>query len=154
DAELDLVLGQPLVDLIEQEVLRLRCRIFVGEVLGSCCGSNAKPPMTAYALTVGELERRDREECLAREASWDRLGGFDKPLRVGMGGEERSERLGLAGSEVFYRTEKLQKLLAGADREAIGGVHDDVGVVVLAQMEADCHSPRPGLRVVVGDVRQ
>lgn len=54
-----------------------------------------------------------------------------------MGGKERSERLGLASCKGCQGANKLQKLLAGANREAVGGLGDNVSVVVFVHMEAD-----------------
>src|SRR5439155_17317080 len=101
-----------------------------------------------------ELERRDGEERLPRKTGRDRLGRFDKPLRVRVGREERSERLGSARREGCDRADKLEELLAGADREPVGGVCDDVGMVVLVQVEADGQPPGTGPSwIVVGDGR-
>ena len=53
----------------------------IREILGPCFGADAKPPVTAHAGGVGELERRDGEESFPRETGRDGLGRFDKPLR-------------------------------------------------------------------------
>jgi hypothetical protein len=65
------------------------------------------------------------------------------------------QRLGLALPGRGRGAEELKELLAGADREAVGGVGDYVGVDVLLQVEADGGAPWAGpRRVVVGDRRQ
>ena len=108
--EPDRFLGQSLADLVEQEVRGLRRRVFVREVRGPGLRSDAKPPVTAPTVSVGEGERRDSEERLPRETRGDRLGRVDKPLRVRVGAEERAERLGSARPEGGRGAEKRQEL--------------------------------------------
>jgi hypothetical protein len=85
---------------------------------------------------------------------WDRLGRFDKPFCVRVRGEERSERLGPARREGRRGAGQRQELFTGADREAVGGMGDNVGVDVVGQVEADSYPPEAGpFRVVVGDGR-
>src|SRR5262249_4664567 len=119
----------------------LLCRVLVGEVFGACCRPDAKPPVTALAAAIRELERRNGEERLTRETRRDRLGRFDKPLRVWVGGQESPERLRSALPNLRRRTQEPQEFLAGVDREAISGVRDNISVSVLAQMEADGYAP-------------
>src|SRR5262249_55656673 len=140
-AEADRLSGQPRADLIEQEVLGSGRRLFTGEVLGPGFRSDAKPPVTAHTISVRELERRDGEERLPSETGRDRLRSFDKPLRVWVPGEKGSKRLGSARLKGCYGAEQFQELLGSADREAIGGVGDDVSVNVLGQVETDSHPP-------------
>src|SRR3984885_1699 len=72
--------GQPQPDLVEQEILRLGRRLFAGQVFGPRFGTDAKSTVTADALGIGELERRDGKKCLPHETRWDRLWGFCKTL--------------------------------------------------------------------------
>jgi hypothetical protein len=126
--------------------------LHVRKVLGAFFGPNAESAMPADSLGIGEFEGRDGEECLARKAGRDRLGGFDEAFGVGVRREERPKRLGFARPESGRGTQELQELLAGADRKAVRGMGDNVGVDMIGEMEANGDAARAGVcRVVVGD---
>src|SRR5262249_23718771 len=136
DAQPDRSSCQPRADLVEEEVRGLRGGLLVREVLGAFFGPDAESPVPAEPLGVGELEGSYGEERLPRKAGRDRLGRLDEALRAGVRREEGAERLGLARPEGGRGAEELQELLAGADRKAVRGVSDDVGVDVIGQVEA------------------
>ena len=70
-----------------------------------------------------------------------------------MGREERCHRLRLTGSESRSGAQKFQELLAGADRETIKGMGDNVGVQVIVKVEAHGEASRARTRgIVVRDV--
>src|SRR5262249_6414238 len=136
DAEADRTARQAWADLLEEEVRGLRGGLLGRKVLCAVFGPNAEAPMPADSLGVGELEGRDGEERLPREAGGDRLGRLDKAPGAGVRREERPECLWFARPESSRRAQKLQELLAGADRKAVRGMGDDVGVDVIGEMEA------------------
>jgi hypothetical protein len=51
------------------------------------------------------------------------------------------------------RLQKLQKLLPGMGRKAVGRVANDVGVDVLTEVEADSETARVGIGIVIWDER-
>src|SRR5512133_3198033 len=108
--------------------------------------------MTTHALGVSKLERGDREERFQREAGRDRFWRFNKPFCIRMGGRESAERLRSPGPKRRRGAHELKKFFACVNWKSVGGVRNDVRVMVLAQMEADGHASWSGPHgVIVGN---
>lgn len=155
DAELEGLPGEPWAELVEEKVWRLCGSRFVGEVLRPGIGPDPKAPVAAHAAGVGELERGASEEGFAGETRGDRFWGFNEPLGIRVGGQERSHRLRPTSPEGGSGPQKFEELLPVADRETVKGMRDNVCVQVVVEMEADSDTPGAGTPgVVVRDVWQ
>src|SRR6202043_2798238 len=103
-----------------------------------------------------ELECGYREKRLPRKAGRDRLGNLHKCQSRGMRAKElldgiRMRPRGVGGHQCL---EELHEPLCGARRDPVDRMTDDVGVNMLAEVEANPKAARAGpLRVVVGNGR-
>ena len=119
---------KPWAELVEEKVWRLCGSRFVGEVLRPGIGPDLKAPVAAHAAGVGELERGASEEGFAGETRGDRFWGFNEPLGIRVGGQERSHRLRPTSPEGGSGPQKFEELLPVADRETVKGMGDNICV--------------------------
>ncbi len=142
-------------EFVEQKARGLCRCLFVGEMLRSGFGPDAKAAEAVGAVRVGKFESRDGEESFARKTGWDGFRGFNEPLRIRVDTQKRSHSLRLASPSGRGGAQKLKKFLARADREAVKRMGDNIRVQVLVEMEADRDAPGTGARgVVVRNVRE
>src|ERR1043166_3453092 len=93
---------------------------------------------------VDESKGRHAEVRFSCETSRARLWGLHKR----QGGRVGSEKRGGIASR--HGSQKIEKLLTGANRKSVGRMAHDVGVNVIPQVETDRQSSRVRVRDVVG----
>jgi hypothetical protein len=145
-----------LLDLVEEEICTPRGGFGLVEIFVACYRQHPIAAVAAHAVRPGKFECGDREKPLPGKAGRYRLWNLHKPQSRGMRAEELLDRIRVRPGGVGrnQRIEELHETLRGTRREAVDRMTDDVGVNMLAKVEANRKPARAGaLRVVVGNGR-
>src|SRR5271155_2239228 len=145
-AKPDGFLCNSLFDLVEEEVWTARGGFGVSKIFVAWYRQHPIAPVAAHAVPVGKLECGYREERLPRKAGRDRLGNLHKCHRRGMRAEELLDAIRVRPGSVGGNqcVEELEESFRGARREVVDRMTDDVGVSMLAEVEANCKPARAG----------
>jgi hypothetical protein len=108
----------------------------VVEMLDAGSRRNVVASVPRHAILVDKAERRDAEKGFSRKADGVRLGRLNEREGGRMCAEEGlNGSWGTGGLAARGRgTQEFEELLAGSNREAVGGMADDVGLGSLSGM--------------------
>ncbi len=133
--------------IVCEKICRLGLRLLVAQVVLPGRRDDLVTSRLFHSILAHENERVTGEKCHGREAYRDHPVFHHEFHGARMGGQKTLNGPGMrfggiGGNDGFLQ---CKKLFAGANSEAVMGLHHEIGLITAGQLEAYRHAPRSGV---------